>query len=168
MLSTSYLASNTLGRALVVLSQARPTFSLIVGFALLMPVRCLAADFAGCYELQLSEWSPAISLGRDEKYVTPPKRIALTTTIANSWGNQHGFKVIPTNGAAPSIHPMAYWTSDAHQVHIVWRTGFAGLTMDLAPQGSNLVGTAYMYFDSGDRRGETSHVVAKKIPCEAH
>jgi hypothetical protein len=166
MLSTPYLASNTLGRALVVLGQARPSIPLIVGLAFLMPVRCLADGFAGCYELQLTKWIPAISLGADEKFVTPPKRIALTETIDSSWGDQHAFKILPTGGATPSVHTRAYWTSDAHQVHIVFSTGFSGLTMDLELQGSNLVGTAYTGWDF-PRTGQTSHVVATRISCES-
>ena len=150
----------------MVLSQTPPSIPLMVGLALLMPVRCLADGFAGCYELQLTKWSPAISLGADEKFVTPPKRIALTETIDSSWGSQHAFKVLPTGGATPSVHRLAYWTSDAHQVHIVFSTGFSGLTMDLEPQGSNLVGTAHTAWDFS-RTAQTSHVVATRISCES-
>ena len=166
MLSTPPLASNALGRALVVLSQIRSSIPVIIGLAFLTPVSCLADGFAGCYELHLSEWSPAISLGADEIFVTPPKRVALTKTTAGSWGEQRAFKVVPTGGAAASAHRYAYWTSDAHQVHIVFSTGFSGITMDLEPQGSNLVGTAYTAWDF-PREGQTSHVVATRIPCES-
>jgi hypothetical protein len=164
MLSTPDLMPNTLGRALV-LSHARPAIPLIAGLVFLMPVRCLADGLPGCYELKLSKWIPAIPLGADEKFVTPPKRIALTETIDSSWGDQHAFKVLPTGGASPSVHRHAYWTSDAHQVHVVFSTGYSGLTMDLEPQGSNLVGTAYTAWDF-PRTGQTSHVVATRISCE--
>jgi hypothetical protein len=168
MLSTPYLPPNILARALVVLSQARPLIPLITALTLLMPACCLADDFPGCYELQLSKWNPTGSLGAaDENRFTLPKRMVLTTTIANSWGDQHGFKVVPV----PSVYRTAYWwTKDPHQVHIVWSTGFGGVAMDLEPQGSNLVGTAYAasdYSGPGWKPQQTRHVVAARITCES-
>jgi hypothetical protein len=137
----------------------------VFGLALAAPISCLADDVAGCYELRLSKWSPVISLGEDEKFITPPKRIALTTTIDNTWGDEHTFRVTPTNGAAPSVHRAAYWRSDARGVHITWTNGFSGLTMDLEVRGSDLVGIAHTVWDFS-RPGQTSQVVAIRISCE--
>ena len=138
---------------------------LAVATFLAMAVGCLAADFAGCYELRLSKWSPAIPLGKDEIFVTPPARIALTTTPDHTW-DEHGLSATPTDKANRWIGTHSYWTSDAHEVHIVWTTGFSGLTMDLEAQGSNLVGTAQTFWDF-PRPQQTSHVTATRIPCES-
>jgi hypothetical protein len=132
--------------------------------SLQLPAPCVAGAFAGCYELRLSEWNPAISLGEDKKFVTPPARVELTTTPEQTW-DKRGFRVTPAGGGTPSVHTFAYWTSDAHHVHIVWTNGHSGLTMDLEAQGSDLVGAAHTFWDF-DRPQQTSDVVATKISCE--
>jgi hypothetical protein len=138
---------------------------LAIGISLLMSVKCVAGDFAGCYELRLTQWSPALSLGDDLIFVAPPSRVALTTTPDHTW-DEHAFRVNPEGGATPSIHKSSYWTSDTHRVHIVWTTGFSGLTMDLEQRGLDLIGTAHTFWDF-DRPRQTSHVVATRVPCES-
>ena len=126
---------------------------------------CSAKDIAGCYELKLSPWSPAVSLGEDQAFVAPPSRVALTTRPDHTW-DAHGFQVTPAAGVTPSVHKFSYWTSDGKHVHIVWTNGHSGLTMDLQPRGADLVGTARTFWDFA-RPQQTSDVVATKIPCEA-
>jgi hypothetical protein len=149
----------------MVRGQTRTAIPLAVGISLSMSVRCVAGDFAGCYELQLTQWSPAISLGGDMIFISPPSRVALTTTPDHTW-DAHGFGVTPAGGVNPSVHKDSYWTSDAHHVHIVWTTGFSGLTMDLEERGSDLIGTAHTFWDF-PRPQQTSHVVATRISCES-
>jgi hypothetical protein len=156
---------STLDRARLVSGQARTATRLAIGISLLMSVKCVAGDFAGCYELRLTQWSPALSLGDDRIFVTPPSRVALTTTPDHTWV-EHAFRVTPEGGATPSIHKSSYWTSDTHRVHIVWTTGFSGLTMDLEQRGLDLIGTAHTFWDF-DRPRQTSHVVATRVPCES-
>jgi hypothetical protein len=165
MLRTIDQAWLALGRFLALFSQARTSIPLAAGLSLSLSCSCVAGDFAGCYELQLSQWSPAITLGGDEIFISPPSRVALTTTPEHTW-DEHGFKVTPAGGAKPSVHKFSYWTSDAHHVHIVWTTGFSGLKMDLEERGPDLVGTVHSFWDFSRPR-QTSHVVAKRIPCES-
>jgi hypothetical protein len=130
----------------------------------LVTFRCLAGDFAGCYELQLSQWTPALSLGADVKFITPPLRVELTTTPDRLW-DEHGLKVTAAEGPKPPVHNRPYWTSDAKHVHIVWTTGYSGLTMDLESRGADLVGTAHTFWDFS-RPQQTSQVVATRVSCE--
>jgi len=120
-------------------------------------------SLAGCYELQLFPWRPAIALGEDSIFVSPPPRVELTTTPDHTW-NERGFKVIPTGGVSDSIFKHPYWTSDSDQVHIVWTTGFSGFGMDLRERGNKLEGTAYTHWDF-TRPRQTSDVVATKASC---
>jgi hypothetical protein len=136
---------------------------LAIGVFALTSVTCLAGDIAGCYQLQLSPWTPPLSLGDDEAFIVPPSRIELTTTPDHIW-DKHGFKVTPAGGVDPSVHKFSYWTRHDNQVHIVWTTGHAGLTMDLQVHDSSLVGTAQTFWDFS-RPKQTNHVVATKIPC---
>jgi len=137
---------------------------LAIGVSLVASTKCNAGDVAGCYELKLSQWSPAISLGDDSVFISPPRRIQLTTAPDHSW-DEHGLKVTPAGGESPSIHTSAYWTANGRRVHIVWTTGFSGLTMDLHERGSNLEGMAHTFWDF-PRPRQTSRVVAMKISCE--
>lgn len=139
--------------------------ALAVGMLLSNSVRGVAGDFAGCYELKLSPWTPAIALGADDAFASPPARIALTTTPEHTW-DAHGLRVTSAAGADPSVHTFSYWTGDARQLHIVWTNGHSGLTMDLKAHGSGLVGTAQTFWDF-PRPQQTSHVVATRISCEA-
>jgi hypothetical protein len=97
-------------------------------------------------------------------FISPPARVELTMTPDHTW-DKRGLKVTPASGLKPSIHKHPYWTTDdAHHIHIVWTTGFSGLTMDLEERGSNLVGTAHTFWDF-DRQRQTSEVVATRISC---
>ena len=154
---------STLDRAPSVLRHA--TLALAISISLTISVTCAAGDLAGCYELKLSHWSPAISLGADEAFISPPSRVELTTTPEHTW-DAHGFKVTAAAGASPSVHTFSYWTSDGHHVHIKWTNGHSGLTMDLDVRGSDLVGTAQTFWDFS-RPEQTSHVVATRISCES-
>jgi len=145
--------------------KSRVVVSLALGISLAASTLCNARDVAGCYELTLSQWEPAISLGEDAVFISPPARIELTKTPDHTW-DEHGLKVTPASGVSPSIHKSAYWTDNGHRIHIVWTTGFSGLTMDLQVRGSNLEGKAQTFWDF-PRPRQTSHVVATKIACES-
>lgn len=139
---------------------------LSIALTLLCAAKSLAEDFTGCYELKISPWVPALSLGGDEKFISPPVRVVLTTTPEHTW-DPRGYKVLAANGIAPSVHTFSYWVrgADADRIRIKWTTGHAGLTMDLRRRGSNLEGTARTFWDF-QRPEQTSHVVATKISCE--
>jgi hypothetical protein len=139
-------------------------FAVCIGSLLSVPMRSIAGDLAGCYELHLSEWSPSIALDGDKKFIVPPSRIALTTVPDHVW-DAHGLRVVPAAGASRSIHPFSYWTRDGRHVHIKWTTGHAGLEMDLEEHDASLIGTAHTFWDFL-RPQQTTHVVATKIPCE--
>lgn len=134
--------------------------------AFLTPVQCLASDTAvsGCYLLRLSTWSPALTLGEDEKYIAPPARIKLTTEPDHLW-DPHGLRVESTGDATPSVHRSSYWISDGNKVHIVFTTGHSGLTMDLEVHGQNLTGAARTFWDFS-RTQQVSQVVATRVACE--
>jgi hypothetical protein len=143
-----------------------PWFNLVLGVCvpLATPVLGATGDLAGCYELQLTKWSPAISLGEDEIFISPPSRIILTSTPDDTW-EKHAYRAAPVDGAAPWGRTHSYWTSSAQHVHIVWTTGFSGLRMDLKAQGADLIGTAQTFWDFS-RPQQSSHVTATRVSCE--
>jgi hypothetical protein len=140
------------------------TVMIYLSMSLLMSRKCFSEDLSGCYELTLSPWTPALSLGVDEKFIAPPSRVALTTTPEHTW-DARGFRVIAANGAAASIHSFSYWVSHGDRVQIKWTTGHAGLTMDLKRRDSKLEGIAHTSWDF-PRPEQTSRVVATKISCD--
>jgi hypothetical protein len=139
---------------------------LSVALTLLCAGKSLADDFTGCYELKMSPWVPALSLGGDGKFISPPARVVLTTTPEHTW-DPRGYKVLAANGVASTVHTFSYWVRETEpdRIRIKWTTGHAGLTMDLRRRGSTLEGTAQSFWDF-QRQEQTSHVVATKISCE--
>jgi hypothetical protein len=140
------------------------TILLSLGMSLLSSANCFSDDLSGCYELKLSKWVPSLMLGDDEKFISPPSRVVLTTTPDRIWDPQ-GFRVIPANGVAPSVHTFSFWVSHADHIRIKWTNGHSGLSMDLKRHGSNLAGTARTFWDFA-RPQQTSDVIATKIRCD--
>jgi hypothetical protein len=71
------------------------------------------------HELKLSPWAPALSLGDDEKFTSPPSQVVLTTTPEHTWDPQ-GFRVIAANGVAPTVHTFSYWVRHADHAKVTW------------------------------------------------
>lgn len=146
------------------LNKGRALGTILIYLGMSLPMgKCLADDLSGCYELKLSPWAPALSLGADEKFISPPSRIVLTTTPEHTW-DPRGFRVIAAKGVALTVHTFSYWVSRANDVHIAWTTGHAGLTMDLKRSGLKLEGAAHTFWDFS-RPEQTSHAVATKVSC---
>jgi hypothetical protein len=118
-----------------------------------------------CFTVHLSAWMPAMQLGDDEAYVTPPSAIALTNDVARSSGSVEEFSVIPALDAKPSIHKRAYWHPDGDNIELVWTNGFSGIAMSLAPTTDGFKGTARTFWDF-DRASQSSTVYLRKTSCE--
>jgi hypothetical protein len=76
----------------------------------------------------------------------------------------------PSNGSRTTVHGNALWmpTSGGAGIHIVWSTGFSGLTMDLdvKDEGAFLEGEAKTFWDF-PREVQTARIRAKRVDCES-
>jgi hypothetical protein len=120
----------------------------------------------GCYELTVSAWQPALKLGEDSEFVTPPHRIQLFAERRSQGFESEGYIVKPAPGVAPSIHRGSYWSpKDSRSIEIVWTTGFSGLVMALKIEGTDLQGQAQTFWDF-PRPRQKADVVAHKVECK--
>src|SRR5581483_1437651 len=116
-----------------------------------------------CYRLQLSKWTPAMSLGGDEVYITPPSAFALTSHVLRTIDGKPEFEISPALGVSPSVHRRASWTSDGKKINLVWTNGFSGLSMELERSKEGLRGIAHTFWDF-DRTVQSSRVFAQAVP----
>ncbi|MEW5915271.1 MAG: hypothetical protein AB1762_02645 [Gemmatimonadota bacterium] len=100
-----------------------------------------------CYTLTLGAWSPELP----EQLPPPPTAVQLTDSLGTSV-LENGNRVVRSIPAgAPKAYPFQYWVPrERGDVFIVFSNGFTGMTMDLAPQGEDLSGTAHAFFDFGN------------------
>lgn len=106
----------------------------------------IAPSPLACYTLSLGAWSSALP----EPLPPPPSSLQLTDSLGTSI-LENGRRVVRTlpQGSLKS-YPFQYWEPREHgDVFIVFSTGFTGMTMDLAPAGEDLQGTARAFFDFG-------------------
>jgi hypothetical protein len=120
----------------------------------------------GCYQLDMTPWTPDLKLGEDAKFVTPPKRIRLSLERGTKGFETEGFILRPASGEKPSIHGSSYWKPDrSDSIILVWTTGFSGLGIRLHLEDGKLRGLARTFWDF-DRKEQKSKVVAEKIVCD--
>jgi hypothetical protein len=125
------------------------------------------AGVAGCYELRLAAWTPAMRLGADTVFVRPPLRVELDTVRGSESIGRNGYVVRPAPATPPSIHRFSYWVpEDSGRIRLVWTTGFSGLSMRLQAEGDTSRGVAETFWDFGRPR-QTANVVATRVACAA-
>ena len=123
------------------------------------------ASVQGCYELALSAWRPALSLGDDEREWTPPPKIQLFGVRGTKGWEAEGYVVKLAPGIEQSVHRESYWNPKGpRSIEIVWTTGFEGIVMLLTVETPGLRGRAKSFFDF-DRQTQTADVVARKFDC---
>ena len=119
----------------------------------------------GCYELGALSWKPALKLGEDEVFITPPQRIQLLAEPGSVGFEKNGYLVRPAPGFPKSIHRASYWESTGPRtIEVVFTTGFSGLLMKLKVEGETLRGEAKTHWDF-PRRKQTAQVNARKTEC---
>jgi hypothetical protein len=128
-----------------------------------MPAFAVDAD-KHCYNVHLAAWKPAMRLGGDEIYTTPPQSIALTSDVTRIMSGRKEFAITAALGAKPSVHRLAYWYPDGEKIELVWTNGFSGLSMDLTRTQSGFRGVAHTFWDF-DRSAQSSDVSLQEVPC---
>jgi hypothetical protein len=117
---------------------------------------------AGCYELALERWTPALP---DPRYHTPPARVVLDTVPAAGRLAGGAFQVRPAPGTPPGPHEDASWAplpASPDSLRILWRTGAWGVEMRLRAEGSTLRGQAVAFTDETPERA-AARVVARRL-----
>ena len=105
-------------------SQAALVLSLILAGAL--SPEASGQSVAGCYDVEIGEWTPPPS-GGDSLYFAPPSRVVLDTlSVPNFRRGYSILRVAP--GALPSIHPLSGWVSQGDSIRLEWSRNLNGLT----------------------------------------
>jgi hypothetical protein len=122
-------------------------------------------SLAGCYVVFLGEWLPKGDLGPDVTFSTPPEMIEFTLLPVSRGGREDVYVARPPAGTKGSIHSWSTWelTPDG-TVSVRLSTGFSGLTIELGPDGQDLVGRAKTFWDF-PRISQWATVRATRGPC---
>lgn len=138
------------------------------------------AAVAGCYRLELGEWSPPRGAG-EGPYQTPPDVFELTDSVGPAAENveRRGLAAVSEQGRPllrPLIepegdrmggHPLGYWrTASSDSVHLVWSNGFIGVALEMAVRGDTLKGVARGSSDVSTPPLPTAPARAVRVSCE--
>jgi len=94
-------------------------------------------SFAGCYEIKVGPWIPAVMLGHAAQGIIPD-RLQLDTTRRVSYVGRKDLVIRPSWSQGD-----AWWLPiDASQVRLVWHNGYNGVSVNLRRQGAELRGRA--------------------------
>jgi hypothetical protein len=108
------------------------------------------SEVLGCYDINLGSWEPQIALGKDDAFITPPKRVELTNSPSafQQSGAKKWWVVRTVQLSTTYAHPYSQWSlaSDGAIV-ISWGNGFSGLSARLSWDGRRYVGTAETFWD---------------------
>jgi hypothetical protein len=128
------------------------------------------APFVGCYELTLGRWWPW-SFGEETKYVTPPNRVQLLPERGKIGFEQDGFllRAMAANKDTKSARGgPSYWqVKSSNRIDLTWTDGFTGVSLRLEKDGNDLHGWAHPHFDAPKFVPRTTHVIARRIACDA-
>ena len=119
--------------------------------------------FAGCYEIRLGAWTPALNLGADTVYVRPPRRIVLETLPATTPSDPSSLRVRPVLDT-PGPDKAGWLALGADSLRISWTTGLNGLTMRVRLENETLSGVATTFWNF-DRTSQQSKVTGTRIAC---
>lgn len=124
-------------------------------------------DVVGCWELRMGAWSPTLTLGPDERIVTPPSRVLIDSTIGTRPYERRNLLLRPAPGATPSVHRYSWWNMGrADSIQLRWTTGFSGVNMSLEHEGDTLRGVAETTWDF-DRQVQRADVTMWRVACDA-
>jgi hypothetical protein len=100
-----------------------------------------------CYTLTLGAWSGTLP----EPLPPPPSALQLTDSLGTTV-LENGQRVVRSMPpGSTKAYPFQYWVPrEQRVVFIVFSNGFTGMTLDLAPEGGDLSGTARAFFDFGE------------------
>jgi len=124
-----------------------------------------AANFAGCYKLQMGRWWPW-SLGEDAQFATPPNQIELTLQRATE-GFAKGQLIIRQRPSGERSWRISYWMlTGTNKAAAIWSSGLSGVSINFTKHGYELRGWAHAHFDSW-RPPHIARVTAVRIACQS-
>ncbi|MFO7894488.1 MAG: hypothetical protein R6U63_12200 [Longimicrobiales bacterium] len=135
---------------------------------------------AGCYRLELGEWSPPRGEG-ETAYPTPPERFELTAVRAPN--DPEGVRaegtpvmemsrlllrsVIDADPLGIGGPPGAYWAPlGPDSLRLVWSNGFVGVALEVAVRGDTLQGVARGSSDVSAPPLPTAPARAVRVSCD--
>ena len=122
---------------------------------------------AGCFDVAVGSWTPALALGIDSLSMAPPSRVKLETTRAPAFFDPDAWRQLSVApGALPSMHRFAGWTIEGDSIRLSWTTGFAGVGAVLAPTPEGAVGEARSFWDY-TRERQTAPLRLRRVPCDS-
>lgn len=138
----------------------------VAGCAMHTELEAQASEYVGCYDVHLGTWSPG-PLPSDSIHYLPPTRVQLKEQPGQGIdGRPRGNAVDPAPSAMPSIHSYSWWDIVGDSIHLVWTTGFAGISARVAA-GDNLSGEARRFVDVVPSTQFTVPINLAPIDCEA-
>ncbi|MCJ7629017.1 MAG: hypothetical protein MUO50_11600, partial [Longimicrobiales bacterium] len=153
---------------------------LIILFALQQP-RLPQEDLggvAGCYDVELGEWTPDLGPQNDSLLFAPPSRVVLDTVQLGLWGPVLGEtwrSLRVAKGALPSIHDpnRTGWRTEGDSVRLGWGagTGAPGLraAVGQTPEGfSGWVRTVtHDPVTDPPRETRTAPITLRRVSCDS-
>ena len=118
----------------------------------------------GCYQLNLGTYAPPLSIGADTVFITPPKRLKLTTTQGPKsladWYLALGDRP-PTDIFSPFLvwRPLPPDSLDLELTNLL-----SGVSMRMKRDVKNFTGTAETFWDFS-RTVQSAPVSLVRIPC---
>lgn len=124
----------------------------------------------GCYSVELGTWEPAIALGMDSVFVTPPSRMRLdTAAVQIPMAPQDvpaARRILPIGPWPGAEYLIGTWSpiTSSEGVSLAWTNGFSGFYVNAERRDDGFEGVARTYWDFG-RESQTATLVAHRISC---
>jgi hypothetical protein len=123
---------------------------------------------AACYQVELGEWPEHArkSGGSTEPdWTRPPQRVELLWRYAPDHSTSRSFIVKPLAPSAP-FRTQIWRRLSTDSVAITWSSVAGGIALQLVREADDLRGTARLFFDGGDGRGDPATTATlKRLPC---
>ena len=144
-----------------------PGLSLLAGCARRSAEAVVTEPIMRCYDLTVSQWSPAVELRADTTFVIPPRAIALGPGPSASRLFKGWFAMSPAPGVRGTIHRHQAWKPEGEKpiLRLMWTTGFSGVEAVVSPDGQgNLRGIARTRWDT-ERQRQKADIVLTQRSC---
>lgn len=119
-----------------------------------------------CFSVSWGAYSPAMDLGADSVYQSPPKQIAFLVEPSDFPAfTEYLATIALANGAAPTFGAGLWsWDTALDSLDAAWTTGFSGVSMTAGWDGGALRGTLTTFWDY-PRQRQQAEVRLTPVEC---
>jgi hypothetical protein len=129
------------------------------------PVRADHLPFAGCYQLTVGQWRPALSLGEDAQFVVLPSALELQPARGTTGWEQEGYILrVPSWGRSGFLSTGYWYPIGGRRIFARLTDGFTSLGFFLRLGDGDLRGFVKTGWDF-PRTPQRSEVSAQRQPC---